>query len=57
MCGIEAHACFDSRFQRLRGGKPFPGALPQARHEPAPLALSEVQRSILRLTPARRSLL
>lgn len=36
MCGIEANASFDSRFQRSLLGEFFPGALPQARMDPRP---------------------
>jgi hypothetical protein len=40
MCGTEASATVDSRFQRLLVEKQFfPGALPQALNERAPLAL------------------
>jgi hypothetical protein len=49
MCGIEARHTVDSRFQRsLLENECFPGALPQALNERAPLALnSRLQRGLL----------
>jgi hypothetical protein len=45
--GIEASVTLDSRFQRSSGEQLFPGTLPQACHEPAPLALNTYERGAL----------
>jgi hypothetical protein len=46
MCGIEANAALIRAFS-ARFGELFPGTLPQACHEPAPLALNSIERGAL----------
>jgi hypothetical protein len=44
MCGIEANASLELRFQRSLGKTTFPWGVAPGFYEPAPLALKHIQR-------------